>query len=69
MEIGTIITTEDTKEEGPCGDTNAGRESGAGGICAGESGRVQECGEYRKAMWEVCKAPDTMCGSWGGTLC
>ena len=50
MEIGTIITTEDTKEEGPCGDTNAGRESGAGGICAGESGRVQECGEYRKAM-------------------
>ena len=37
-------------------DTNASGESGAGEFRAGESGRVGECGEHRKAMLEVCEA-------------
>ena len=61
-ETGTIVATQDVEEEGACseGDTNTGRESGAG-----ESGGVRECGEHGKAIREVHQAPDTMCGGWG----
>ena len=45
--MGTIVTTEDVKEEGPHGDGNAAisGESGAGEFGPGESG-----GEHGKAM-------------------
>ena len=50
--MGTIVTTEDVEKEGTSGDsdTNAGRESGAGGINAGESGGVRTGGEYKETM-------------------
>ena len=48
-EVGTVITTEDIEEEGPCGngDTATGGEPGAGKISEGESGGVRKPGEHR----------------------
>ena len=40
------------------GNTNAGRESGAGEFGPGEPGRVGECGEHGKTMLEVCETPN-----------
>ena len=51
-EMGTIIAAQNVEEEGTSGDGNAntGGESGAGGIDAGESGRVWAGREYVEAL-------------------
>ena len=64
-EMGTIVTTQDIKKEGSCGDSG---ESGEGGFSAVQSGRVREHREHRKAVQEVCQALGTMCGGWGQGL-